>query len=39
VLSFVNESFLRREKILNSLELKTYGFVKKVAKIYKIEEV
>jgi uncharacterized protein involved in exopolysaccharide biosynthesis len=39
VLSFVNESFLKREKILNSLELKTYGFVKKVAKIYKIEEV
>jgi capsule polysaccharide export protein KpsE/RkpR len=39
VLSFINESFLKREKILNSLELKTYGFVKKVAKIYKIEEV
>ncbi len=36
MLAFLNESFLNRKRILNSLELKTYNFAQKIANLYKV---
>lgn len=36
MIAFLNESFLNRKKILNSLELKTYNFAQKIANLYKV---
>jgi len=36
IIAFVNESFLNRKQFLNSLDLKAYNFVRKVATLYKI---
>lgn len=36
IIAFVNESFLNRKRMLNSLEIKTYNFARKIAELYKI---
>ncbi len=36
MLAFLNESFLNRKRLLNSLELKTYNFAQKIANLYKV---